>query len=118
MISKRLGILVIAMVALWSLMGLGWLGPAPGSVPFPVAVGTALAGPLDGPYSSPTLTPKGDPDQYVGSTEGDPDHYVGDNEGDDPEETDTDDPSSDSAGEAGHAESVVQLLASFFGFWF
>jgi len=70
MTSKRLGILV-ALVALWSLTGLGGFVSVP---PCAVVVGEAHAGLLSRP--SVITTCSGDPDQYTDSANGDPDQSV------------------------------------------
>jgi hypothetical protein len=57
MTSKRMGIVVVALVAVWGLAGPVGLPPIPGDVTRP-AIGIAQAG---------------DPDNYVGNAHGDPD---------------------------------------------
>ncbi len=78
MISKRLGILVLALAAVWSLAGLDWLAPAASFAPRSIlSVNSAQAGFEDFLTGYSTCTLDGDPDQYANGVEGDPDEYAG-----------------------------------------
>jgi len=110
MTSKHLGILVIALVALWSLTGLGGFTSVP---PCAVSLGTAYAGISSSPYSMSTCS--GDPDQYTDDPSGDPDQYVDGSE---------DSPSDDSPSDAPPTypdrkiEAVIASLMTTISFLF
>jgi hypothetical protein len=71
MTSKRLGILVLALAAVWSLAGLDWLAPNASHQPRSVlAVNSAQAGFEDFLTGYQTCSLEGDPDQYVNGAEG------------------------------------------------
>lgn len=111
MTSKRLGIL-IALVALWSLTGLGGFVSVPnGSVFF---VETAHAGISSSAYSLSTCS--GDPDQYTDSANGDPDQYQ-----DGSEDAPSDEPPSDSPPGSTFDRTIkvaVDFMSSLSSFWF
>ena len=72
MTSKRLGILVLALAAVWSLAGLDWLAPNASHPPRSVlAVNSAQAGFEDFLTGYQTCSLEGDPDQYVNGADGD-----------------------------------------------
>jgi len=111
MTSKHLGILVIAMVALWSLTGLGGFTSVPSCAV--VSVGTAYAGISSSAYTMSTCS--GDPDQYTDSADGDPDQYA-----DGSEDEPSDDESSDSppVSPDRNIKVMIDALISSLSFWF
>jgi len=111
MTSKHLGILVLAMVALWSLTGLGGIVSVPSCAV--VSVGTAYAGISSSAYTMSTCS--GDPDQYTDSADGDPDQYV-----DGSEDSPSDDGPSDSppALPDRNYKVMIEMILLSVSFWF
>jgi hypothetical protein len=102
MTSKRLGILVVALVVIWSLTGLGWFALDPGAAPNSITTwGVAHAG---------------DPDHYVGGSEGEgqapPDNGSGGESSDNPSDEREE-------GDSEHIGDAVSMIAAFiFWIWF
>ncbi len=111
MTSKRLGIVVVALAAVWSLAGLNWFAPAASYAPRSfLTVGTAQAGLADFTHGTQytTNTMEGDPDQYANGAQGDPDQYAG-TAGQDSTQSQTSD--SGSSGSS-HTGSWIQQITS------
>lgn len=115
MTSKRLGFVVLALVAVWSFGGLNWLAPSAGEAPHAIlTVSTAQAGYEDFLTGCTTTSLDGDPDQYTNGPDGDPDEYAG-SSGADSTGSQTDEPEDGSGGASTREGSWIQTVIDVAG---
>jgi hypothetical protein len=117
MTSKRLGIVIIALAAVWSLAGLDWFAPAASYAPRSIlTVGTAQAGLADFTHGTQltTNTLEGDPDQYANGAQGDPDQYAG-TAGQDSTQSQSSDNGSDETSRSGWIQTITAMASSVYG---
>lgn len=111
MTSKRLGMVIVALVAVWSVAGLNWFAPATSYAPrAPLSVSVAAAEFTNALPTYTTTTLDGDPDQYANGAQGDPDQYAGTAPPDTTQNSSGTGDSSGSSGSRSLLKTVTQIV--------